>query len=113
MQNTAKTEPCQCALTSLLGMGSVGGPVRENAEHRMFPHEISVAHVFHKKIIFAGVEKLTEKIVQTHRKIPKKAQSCAAWLLITAVSSLAFIVEAASAHTSKREFCTVWAGAVP
>lgn len=53
----------------------------------------SVAHVFHnKKIISAGVEKVTEKIVQTHRKILKKAQSCAAWLFITAVSSLAFIV---------------------
>lgn len=65
----------------------------------------SVAHVFHnKKTIFAGVEKLTEKIVQTHRKIPKKAQSCAAWLFITAVSSLAFRVGAASAHTSKGDF---------
>lgn len=74
----------------------------------------STAPVFHnKKVILAGIEKLTEKNVKTHRKIPRKSQSCAACVFIIAMSSLAFIVGAASAHTSKGEFCAVWAGAVP
>lgn len=74
----------------------------------------STIHVFHnKKIIFADIEKLTEETVETHRKIPRKSQSCAACVFITAMSSLAFIVGAAAAHTSKGEFCASWAGAVP
>lgn len=68
-----------------------------------FPMGFSVAHVFHKKIIFAGIEKLPEKNVETHRKISRKSHSCAACLFITAMSSLAFTVGAhiVSAYTSK------------
>lgn len=43
MQKAATTETCQCALSFLMGMGSVGDPVRENAEYRLFPHGICIS----------------------------------------------------------------------
>ena len=34
MQKAAKPEPRRCALSFLMGSGSVWGPARENAEYR-------------------------------------------------------------------------------
>lgn len=84
-------------------MGALSGKMLST---ECFLMGFSTELVFHnKQVILAGIEKLTEKNVETHRKIPRKSQSCAACVFIIAMSSLAFILGGFCPHQQGEVLC--------